>query len=631
MVLNPKITNIPKEAFENMLDVTVDFVTENGTLLSNISWAFNSQEYNFAFLDPGEYLDIPYNIQVIDSDDVLLVDHDITITIIGTADSPIVFDLIENGADGNTEYLTTSGFLYYEGVNSATQYNYMRLGQASYRWDTRATLTVDTNAYMYDAVSVWEIPSNEDLLSMIRFYNVFSYGSTDIRDEVPEDYAVLRWDWDASRNSESTSFRGTTFDFLAEGEYMNLTYTLTFDDKLGYTDTREIIINISGTNDGPVITNKEENAAQARIFNFFNNINNPSEIDGSWYYHQGGQTVVRIEDVDHSDGEMSARIIDVFDLVFSQDYIRTFPEWPGIDKLRDAIVLSFIDQKQNYANTPSSIPDTNASLNVAFNMDETADNFIDFSFLGPGDDFSFKITVEVTDAKGDTDTIDIPITFQGWSDGNYLTVQLTGKESDESQEAIIVTEDNFDNVPHRIEVFDSTQTTSEGDAVRITIDRTYNPSGKTIYAFYEIEFESVDRSGPILYTRNGQSFGVEKLTQDFGWPADAVPSVSFAYNLSDTEKTDISKYTGTFYDEKINDIPLKRLGELVNTLNIMIEIPSSALLQNWPGFGGYDNFGIRAVYLEFTNTSSNRDDGRIANPVPLFISVVDLAELPVQE
>ena len=43
-------------------------------------------------------------------------------------------------------------------------------------------------------------------------------------------------------------------DFLAAGETVTVVFTITVDDGNGGTDTQDVTINITGSNDAPVIT-----------------------------------------------------------------------------------------------------------------------------------------------------------------------------------------------------------------------------------------------------------------------------------------------------------------------------------------------------------------------------------------
>lgn len=619
MVLRPK-TNISKEVFESMLDVTVNFITSTEGLIANISWSFDSNEHNFDFLNPGDNLDIPYNITVLDTGDILLVDFNFTITIMGTSEEALIFNLTENGDDGNTQYLSKTGYMYYNGVNSLLEYDVI----GTTGWGFDVTASVDTNAFI--GYSTPEIPSNADLISMLTSTNVFSsYQTTYSRSEIPEGYAVLRWDWDASNNSQSSSFPGHTFDFLAEGEYMNITYNTTFTDGLGFTDTRDIIINISGTNDGPVITTPSPIISN-KVYDF-------STTPRGWQYFDGGSTDLYIEDLDFSDGNMSARITNVFNLIVNRSYITSFPEWPGLNGLGNMLSISFSNQKEDLSNNAAYLPDTDAAIDVKFNEPVQ----LDFAFLGPGDNFSFDATVEVTDAQGDIDTVDVRINFKGWADAYIHTVQLlkdsTGSvvESTESQDAILITEDNFDNISHKITVPEGTNYPT-GKPVFITLDRTYNPN-KPIYAFYEIELEGPDRSGMILYDGIGTTFGVANLKDHYGWALTDLPHIWYAYNLSESDREDTTKYTSSSLAATIDGTELKVLGERICTINIMIEIPASALSQTWPTFGGEYNFGIvnnviLMTNLQGTNSELGETDEMGPFALPLRIFVIDLADLP---
>ena len=50
-------------------------------------------------------------------------------------------------------------------------------------------------------------------------------------------------------------------DFLGAGETVQLTFTVTVDDNNGGTDTQDVVITITGTNDVPII----DSAAQSGV------------------------------------------------------------------------------------------------------------------------------------------------------------------------------------------------------------------------------------------------------------------------------------------------------------------------------------------------------------------------------
>ncbi|MDV7391949.1 VCBS domain-containing protein, partial [Arthrospira platensis SPKY1] len=80
-------------------------------------------------------------------------------------------------------------------------------------------------------------PSDADLLVMLTVTpNV-------VGDD--ENSNTLTWTFDSD---------GETFDYLADGETLILTYTVEVEDSQGATTTETITITITGTNDAPVIT-----------------------------------------------------------------------------------------------------------------------------------------------------------------------------------------------------------------------------------------------------------------------------------------------------------------------------------------------------------------------------------------
>ena len=71
------------------------------------------------------------------------------------------------------------------------------------------------------------------------------------------DSTTSQFNWDFDSGSES-------FDYLAVGEALVLTYTLTLTDSFGEADTQEVVITITGTNDQPEISAITESASLSK-------------------------------------------------------------------------------------------------------------------------------------------------------------------------------------------------------------------------------------------------------------------------------------------------------------------------------------------------------------------------------
>lgn len=610
--INPT-NNITTDDILAMLSATatvVEVIGEDqepsGDLAISIYWTFDSSPFTFDYLAVGETASLGYIIDIVDSNNasLLLEPYEVTITITGTDEGVVIIDLTENGESEDLEYLSATGLL-----------SYTDLPAGGYTISSELT-NIDTNtSRTYDYIRQNdEVPSDEDLAYFLRSSQILLTYSSD-------DYKIYTWTWDASQNSQSSSFDGFTFDYLAVGEYMNLTYTITLTGPGGYEESRDITINITGRNDGPVIPTATQ----------FNNMSNNSLLYGERRYYHGASTNITIIDLDHSDGNIAARVVGISNLDVSQNPdILGYPEWPGLAGLKEAISLSFSSpispQKEPFDhNSDDSLPDTVAILTVKFNngsVSEATEGMIDFSFVPENYEFSFDINVEVTDAIGASSTFTSPVRFSGWCDGNTVTHELNGNASSLESDKTIVAENNTSNSPHRINI-------NSSDEVIITLDRTDN-SGNDIYAFYDIRMNSLDRNGPILYSDSGVGF----LTTDYealGWDTNNIPDVYYAYNLSNSDKLDPSKYTSTtIQDSTINGVPLKRNGELTSTINVMVKIPYGALSETWAGEGvTKPQLKVSQGYPEMTSITPMQiqtDTSSTDGVVDLVIFIADTAD-----
>jgi hypothetical protein len=71
------------------------------------------------------------------------------------------------------------------------------------------------------------------------------------------------------------------FDYLADGESLELTYTITADDGQGGTATQNITITITGTDDAPIIASDIGTTGEFSEFDDSTNLDAPNGTDGT--------------------------------------------------------------------------------------------------------------------------------------------------------------------------------------------------------------------------------------------------------------------------------------------------------------------------------------------------------------
>ncbi len=236
----------------------------------DVAWQYSVAEADIDFLALGETLTLIYPITITDDsgvgggnsgDEPDSVTQNVVITITGTNDAPqigVLTDVDHTFTDGSALLSTSGSFGVIDvdvtDVVSITDVSVVTAGQ-------------DTDAQGADL-------SNAELLDLF----VPRSGVEVINGETT---GTVSWDFNAAAN---------TFDYLALGETLTLTYTITLTDDNGansLSETQDVVITIEGTNQEPIIT-----------------VNNPDDVaetfvDGSALLSTDGSFIV--SDVDTTD------------------------------------------------------------------------------------------------------------------------------------------------------------------------------------------------------------------------------------------------------------------------------------------------------------------------------------------
>jgi VCBS repeat-containing protein len=167
----------------------------------------------------------------------------------------------------------------------------------------------------------------------------------------------------------------SALDFLAEGETRTQTYTVTVDDKNGGTATQNVVITLTGENDGPTITS-------------------------------GAQTGGATEIADGAPGENATTHQDSGTVAFAD-----------VD-LIDTHKASFAPQAGGYLGTFAlgAVDQGGDTVGWTFKVDDSA-----LDFLADGETRTQTYTVTVDDKNGGTATQDVVITLTGTNDDPTIT------------------------------------------------------------------------------------------------------------------------------------------------------------------------------------------------------------------
>jgi hypothetical protein len=539
------ITDAQILAMMEAISTIIEIIGEDGRpsddLEITIYWSFDSSPFTFDFLAEGEVLEFNYIIDVIDSENatLLLEPYGVTISITGTDESPIVANIDETNAT-----LSTGGI--FTVIGSGVSFDSVELTEV----DTDTSREYD----FIHANSNIGVPNDAELEQMVSV-------STK---QVESDYTVFTWSFNSDTYIQAKNINGITFDYLAEGEYMNLTYKLNYLIG-GVQSSRDLIINITGTDDGP--------APLGTVISDFSN----RYISGGEYYHQDNVSgSLSYQDLDYSDSNPPVEFDGISQLQFAseeaKERITNYPEWPGLAGLAGAVEVKIVDEKEPFDHSdgkaPNHIADTNYTIGIYFNRT----NQIDFTFLSIIDEFSFNVNV-----KAGEDTASIAnIAFYGWNDGQTVTHNYSSGDSFiNSSTTYIISDQPTNTVPHYIETNDN------GVYIHLDDDDT---SGNTLLAFFTLDFDRLDRGGQIAYVSDPSTGSIA------GFSSSNFPIMKMAYNLSGADLYDTSKYTEDldleFPQDEATSNTVMRDNELNNKVNFMVEIPTGNLSSGlMPGTG----------------------------------------------
>ena len=358
-----------------MLTLTPTAILDGSENTASLGWGFDSGSVTFDYLATGETLVLTYTVQATDDDGTPLNDTEtVTITITGTNDAPVITDGPDSAdLDETNAALSTSGTL------TATDVDTTDVVTASH------TLAVTGSSDRGDAAA----PSDADLLAMLTLTPTAILDGT-------ENTASLGWGFDSG---------SVTFDYLATGETLVLTYTVqaTDDDGTPLNDTETVTITITGTNDAPVITDGPDSA----------------DLD---------ETNAALS----ASGTLTVTDVDTTDVVTASHTLAV----GGTSDRGDAAAPSDADLLAMLTLTPTAILDgTENTASLGWGFDSGS---VTFDYLATGETLVLTYTVQATDDDGtplnDTETVTITIT--GTNDAPVITDGPDSADLDETNAAL---------------------------------------------------------------------------------------------------------------------------------------------------------------------------------------------------
>ena len=185
------------------------------------------------------------------------------------------------------------------------------------------------------------------------------------------------------------------FDFLADGETLTVTYNVTVTDNFGATSTQAVIVQITGSEDAPVITSSVQSGSATEIGD--NLAGENTDI-----HHSSG--AITFNDVDLTDVETSSSSLKQLSATLANGYSLTSAQ-------HDALVNAFTVDAATHSNVTG-----NGGAVWHFDI---ADSAIDF--LGANDVVTLTFTVQIADGHGGLASQDVVITVHGTEDAPVIT------------------------------------------------------------------------------------------------------------------------------------------------------------------------------------------------------------------
>ncbi len=331
-------------------------VLDNTELTDQLTWAFNSGAEHFNYLAAGQSLVLTYTITVTDSQ-AATDTQTIVITINGTNDAPVIS--VESG-DSAAESLTeTNATLTTSGTLTVTD---LDLTDAVTSAVTSVVASGTTNGLG---------SNNAALLAMLTSTpNVLD--NTELTDQL---------NWAFNSGSEH-------FNYLAVGQSLVLTYTITVTDSQSATDTQTVVITINGTNDAPVISVESGDSAAAALLE----TNATLSTSGT----------LTVTDLDLSD--------TVTSVVTS---VVTSGTTNGLQS-NNAALLAML------TSTPNVLDNTELTDQLTWAFNSGSEHF---NYLAAGQSLVLTYTITVTDSQSATDTQTVVITINGTNDAPVISVE----------------------------------------------------------------------------------------------------------------------------------------------------------------------------------------------------------------
>ncbi|MEO6841518.1 MAG: VCBS domain-containing protein [Bradyrhizobium sp.] len=345
----------------------------------SVGFTYRAADNSFDFLAAGETLNVTYAVAVTDSHGASSI-QPVTVTITGTNDTPVLA-ADTSGANGlhaiteiasktgdTTDVDSASGTLSFTDADLSDTHTVSQ-GTPTYLWSGGSLTTAQTDVLTAAAT-----------LAMT------------VTDSAHTGTGSVGFAYSAADNS---------FDFLAAGETLKVTYAVTVTDSHGISSAQPVTMTITGTNDAPALAVDHSGA---------NGLHTITELAGK---------IGDATDVDSASGTLSFADADLTDTHTVSHGTPTYL-WSGgsltgtgTDALTAAATLTLTETDNTGIGSGS----------IGFTYGAADSNF---DFLAAGETLKVTYGVTVTDNHGASSIEPVTVTINGTNDALVLAADHSG-------------------------------------------------------------------------------------------------------------------------------------------------------------------------------------------------------------
>jgi len=352
---------IPSTSLAHLNSAMASVIQTDNNGSGKLKWTFNAADSDFDFLSNGQKLVLTYEVKVNDNHGGT-TKKTVTVTITGTDDKPVIdfgVEAIVHEQAGHT--LSLSPDIAHIAVHFV---------------DPDLTNTGHTATVIAAAASGATsglLPGILGQIELMSFFHIDNVVKTS----------------GSSHGTINTTFAAPdlAFDYLSDGETLEITYTIKLNDNAGMNNTQTVVVTVVGSNDGPCIISGPDTAHLTE-----------------------GQNVSPAGDLTAS-GDFHFADIDLSDTHTLSTTVTATRSGGGVVPLSNAALLAAMS---------TSLDDSDGHIFGEIDWDFALDNS-DVAFLNSGETLTLTYTITVDDGEGGTDSQTVTVTILGTNDPVVVT------------------------------------------------------------------------------------------------------------------------------------------------------------------------------------------------------------------